>query len=139
MKNAVVGIDISKNTCDVALYVNNKMHTKIISNNLKGFLELKCWLKKKSVINAHIMEATGGYEVLLAKFFYNNQFKVSVVNPACIKGFAISKLSRVKTDKEDCKLIAHFCQTMKPDLWQPTKEHIHNLQQLSTSFGCINS
>ena len=131
MKDAIIGIDISKNTCDVALYINNRMQTKIISNNLKGCLELKCWLQKKSVLNAHIcMEATGGYEVLLAKFFYNNQFKVSVVNPARIKGFAISKLSRVKTDKEDCKLIAHFYQAMKPDLWQPTKENIHNLQQL---------
>ncbi|KJV73944.1 transposase family protein [Orientia tsutsugamushi str. TA763] len=34
---------------------------------------------------------------------------MSVVNPARIKGFAMSKLSRTKTDKADSVLIADFC------------------------------
>ena len=64
------------------------------------------------------MEATGGYEAKLAQYlYYDNNFKVSVVNPARIKGFSMSKLARVKTDKADCKLIAYFCQAMQPDLW----------------------
>jgi transposase len=131
MKNVVLGIDVSKKFCDVALCINNKIYTKKFDNNLNGFLELKSWLKKESATTAHIcMEATGGYEALLAKFFYDNKFKVSVVNPARIKGFAMSKLSRVKTDKEDCKLIANFCEAMNPDLWKPTAQHIQNLQQL---------
>lgn len=75
------------------------------------------------------MEATGGYEASLAEYLYNNDFKVSVVNPARIKGFAMSKLSRVKTDKADCELIAYFCEAMKPDLWQPIPKHIQELQQ----------
>lgn len=41
----------------------------------------------------------------------------------------MSKLSRVKTDKADCQLIAQFCQTMQPDLWQPKPIHIQKLQQ----------
>ena len=56
------------------------------------------------------MEATGGYETKLAQYLYDNNFKVSVINPARIKGFSVSKLSRVKTDKADSKLIAWFCQ-----------------------------
>ena len=56
-------------------------------------------------------------------------FKVSVVNPARIKGFAMSRLCRVKTDKADSELIARFCQAMQPDLWQPTPKHIQELQQ----------
>ena len=75
------------------------------------------------------MEATGGYERSLAQYLYDNSFKVSVVNPARIKGFSMSKLSRVKTDKADCELIAHFCQAMQLDLWQPTSLHIEELQQ----------
>ncbi len=75
------------------------------------------------------MEATGGYEASLAEYLYDNGFKVSVVNPARIKGFAISKLSRVKTDKADCELIAYFCEAMKPDLWRPIAKHIQELQQ----------
>ena len=42
----------------------------------------------------------------------------------------MSRLSRVKTDKADCKLIAHFCQAMNLELWQPTPKHIQELQQL---------
>jgi transposase len=41
----------------------------------------------------------------------------------------MSKLSRVKTDKADAELIAYFCKTMQPSLWQPTPLHIQELQQ----------
>lgn len=75
------------------------------------------------------MEATGSYGTKLAEYLYRNSFNVSVVNPARIKGFAISKLSRVKTDKADSELIARFCQAMQPELWQPKALHIQVLQQ----------
>ncbi|SPR02503.1 IS110 family transposase [Orientia tsutsugamushi] len=47
------------------------------------------------------MEATGIYWKNLAKYLYDYGYKVSVVNPARIKGFAMSKLSRTKTYKAD--------------------------------------
>ena len=87
-------------------------------------------VKTKGIDTAHVcMEATGGYETKLAQYLYGNSFKVSVINPARIKGFSMSKLSRVKTDKADCGLIAYFCQAMQPDLWQPDPLHIQELQQ----------
>ncbi len=130
MSDIILGIDISKATFDVALLFNNKVKTKKFNNNKKGFTELKQWLRNKEVDTAHVcMEATGGYEAKLAQYLYDNDFKVSVVNPARIKGFSMSKLLRVKTDKADCELIAYFCQAMKPDLWQPVPPHIQELQQ----------
>lgn len=130
MSNIILGVDISKLTFDVALLNDNKVKTKKFSNTPKGFSELKQWLKNKGIDTAHAcMEATGGYEAKLAEYLYDNNFKVSVINPARIKGFSMSKLSRVKTDKADCKLIAYFCQAMQPDLWQPTPKHIQELQQ----------
>ena len=130
MSNIILGIDISKATFDVALLNNNKVKTKKFNNTVKGFSELKQWLNNKEVATAHVcMEATGGYEANLAQYLYDNNFKVSVINPARIKGFSMSKLSRIKTDKADCKLIAYFCQAMQPDLWQPTAPHIQELQQ----------
>lgn len=131
MSNIILGIDISKLTFDVALLNDNKVKTKKFNNTTKGFAELKEWLKNKGIDTAHAcMEATGGYEAKLAEYLYDNNFKVSVINPARIKGFSMSKLSRVKTDKADCELIAYFCQAMQPDLWQPTPLHIQELQQL---------
>ena len=130
MKSIILGIDISKATFDVTLLNDNKVKTKKFSNTSKGFCELKQWLQNKGIDNAHAsMETTGGYERSLAQYLHDNSFKVSVVNPARIKGFSMSKLSRVKTDKADCELIAHFCQAMQPDLWQPIPLHIQELQQ----------
>ena len=130
MSNIILGVDISKSTFDIALLNDNKVKTKKFSNTSKGFSELKHWLKNKGIDTAHAcMEATGGYEAKLAEYLYDNNFKVSVVNPARVKGFSMSKLSRVKTDKADSELIAYFCQAMQPDLWQPTPKHIQELQQ----------
>ena len=130
MSNIILGVDISKLTFDVALLNDNKVKTKKFSNTFKGFSELKQWLKNKGIDTVHAcMEATGGYEAKLAQYLYDNNFKVSVVNPARIKGFSMSKLARVKTDKADSELIARFCQAIQPDLWQPTPKHIQELQQ----------
>lgn len=115
---------------DAALLLDGKVKTKKFNNTFKGFAELKQWLASKSIFTANVcMEATGGYEASLAEYLYDNGFKVSVVNPARIKGFAINKLSRVKTDKADCELIAYFCEAMKSDLWRPIAKHIQELQQ----------
>lgn len=131
MNNIILGIDISKSTFDVALLNNNRVKTKKFNNATKGFTELKQWLKNKGIDTAHAcMEATGGYETKLAQYLYDNNFKVSVINPARIKGFSMSKLSRVKTDKADGELIAYFCQAMQPTLWQPKPLHIQELQHL---------
>ena len=108
-----------------------KVKTKKFNNTTKGFYALIEWLKAKNADNAHAcMEATGFYGLKLAQYLYDNNLKVSVVNPARIKGFAQSKLCRVKTDKADSKLIANFCQVMKPDLWHPTAFHVQELQNL---------
>lgn len=130
MNNIILGIDISKLTFDVALLNDDKVKTKKFTNTSKGFSELKQWLKNKEIDSVHAcMEATGGYESKLAQYLYDNNFKVSVINPARIKGFSMSKLSRVKTDKADSELIAQFCQAMQPDLWKPTPLNIQELQQ----------
>lgn len=130
MNSAIIGIDISKKTFDVTLLKDNKAKSKKFDNNIKGFSQLNQWLQTRGVDTAHAcMEATGSYSLKLAEYLYENNFKVSVVNPARIKGFAISKLSRVKTDKADSELIAKFCQVMQPELWQPTALHIQELQQ----------
>ena len=138
MNNIILGIDISKATFDVALLFDNKITTKKFNNTVKGFTELKQWLKNKGVDTAHVcMEATGGYEAKLAQYLYDNVFKVSVVNPARIKGFSMSKLLRVKTDKADSELIARFCQAMQPVLWQPIPGYIQELQQLVKRLDCL--
>jgi transposase len=140
MNSIILGIDISKATFDAALLINSKIKTKKFNNTTKGFYALIEWLKAKNADNAHAcMEATGFYGLKLAQYLYDNNLKVSVVNPARIKGFAQSKLCRVKTDKADSKLIANFCQVMKPDLWHPTAFHVQELQQFINRLDALIS
>lgn len=51
-----------------------------------------------------------------------------VVNPAKIKGFSQSELSRNKTDKADAQLIARFCRALNPKPWFPQPQHVQELQ-----------
>jgi len=55
---------------------------------------------------------------------------VSVVNPAAIKAFAQSRLSRTKTDKVDSELIARFTVAQGPPTWTPLPAEVRELQAL---------
>jgi transposase len=126
-----LGIDISKNTFDVALHRNGKFKHKKFKNNVAGFNELSQWLLKQNAGQLHAcMEATGMYGERLADYLYEQGMDISVVNPARIKGFAQSELARNKTDKLDASLIARFCAAVKPELWKPEAAEIKALRAL---------
>lgn len=131
MAKSFLGIDISKLHFDIALLINGKMKTKKFTNNLKGYEELSEWLAKKETGELHAcMEATGSYGESLALYLYDRRFIISVINPAQIKGFALGKLARTKTDKADAQLIACFCQAMNPAVWKPAPASVRQLQAL---------
>lgn len=116
----VLGIDISKRKFDVALLQDEECRTATFSNEPIGFVKLRKWLKKHRAGQLHAcLEATGRYGDGLALFLHEAGCQVSVVNPARIQAYAASQLRRNKTDKEDAKLIAHFCMTQTPKLWMP--------------------
>lgn len=134
MSKIFIGIDVSKASFDVAILLSDKkIKTKKFSNNTSGFTLLSNWLQACNITaeNSHFcMEATGIYYESLADFLYQNKFIVSVVNPARIKGFGMSELSRTKTDRADAKLIARFCKAINPLAWQSVKPEYKELQQL---------
>lgn len=133
MNKYYLGIDIAKDKFDVALLIEGKFKTKVFNNKAKGFTALLEWLNKYNCNCNELhscMEATGIYGNGLATFLVDNDYKVSMVNPARIKGFGKSETMRNKTDKEDSKLIARFCKAMVPDLWKPAPKHIQLLQGL---------
>jgi transposase len=128
---AILGIDIAKNKFDVALYRNDKFKTKVFDNKSTGFEELAVWLKQHGEMSVHAcMEATGSYGDTLARFLFEADNKVSVVNPARIKAFGKSELLRTKNDKTDAKLIARFCAAHKPGPWRPDPPEIEHLRML---------
>jgi transposase len=76
------------------------------------------------------MEATGSYYELVADFLHEQGVTVSVVNPARIKAYAASQLSRNKTDKLDAHTIADFCRTQHPPVWTPPDDSWRRLRVL---------
>lgn len=118
----VVGIDVAKRKFDMALLINNKIKTKVFDNTPAGHRAFSGWLDERGAIReeAHLcMEATGPYSELLATHLVQEGWRVSVVNPARIKGFAQGELARNKTDRADAALLARFCVAMRPGLWTP--------------------
>lgn len=128
---AILGIDVAKNKFDIALLRNGKYKTRSFENKPSGFESLTVWLKLHDVVTLHAcMEATGSYGDALARFLFDAGHVVSVVNPARIKAFGESELQRTKNDKMDAKLIARFCEAMKPVAWEPDPPEVEHLRAL---------
>ncbi|WP_442496903.1 IS110 family transposase [Methylobacter sp. sgz302048] len=131
MSQVTVGVDIAKHKFDVARLENGKYKHKKFDNTPEGFAALIVWLTTFGGVKPSVcMEATGAYSIPLAECLAQSGYPVAVVNPARIKGFAKSELSRIKTDKADAKLIARYAQEKKPPLWTPPPANIRELQAL---------
>lgn len=127
-----LGIDISKSKFDVALLLGDgRLHHRVFANNAAGFQQLSAWLSKRSLRHVHAcLEATSTYGDALALYLHNAGHTVSVINPAIIKAFAKTEMSRAKTDKTDSSLIARYCLKHQPPAWDPPSPEISELQAL---------
>lgn len=129
----VLGIDVRKNTLDVALLSEGaKPHHKVFPNDAQGHTELLVWLAGHGAEAVHAcLEATGTWAVEAALALRGAGHTVSLVNPARIHAFGKSQLKRTKTDKADALLIAQFCQMHTPPVWVPLPPEVQQLQGLS--------
>lgn len=128
----VLGIDIGKDQLVVALLCPPQpLETASFDNPPQGFQRLRRFLDKRKLKTLHAcMEATGRSYESLADFLHAQGYAVSVVNPARIKAYAQSQMSRNKTDQLDAALIADFCRTQQPPLWTPPPPTWRELQAL---------
>jgi transposase len=127
-----LGIDIAKLKFNVCLlHLNGKLKHKVFSNTAAGFEQLSSWLLRQGSAQVHAcLEATGTYGEALSLYLHERGHTVSVINPAAIKAFAASRLSRTKTDRVDAELIARFCLAQEPPAWKPPAAELRELQAL---------
>lgn len=111
------GIDISKDVFDVT---DSKGSHHQFKNTLKGFKEFLRLLDNRSHC---VMEATGYYHYQLAYFLRDKGINVSVENPLSVKRFIQMKLSKIKTDKSDSRLICEYAQQVDLKLWEGHSRH----------------
>jgi transposase len=111
------GIDISHLVFDVTDSDGNYYQFK---NSLIGFKKLMKLLD----FNSHcVMEATGYYHYQLAYYLQENSVVLSVENPLSVKRFIQMKLSKIKTEKSDSKLICEYAKQVDLKLWQGNSKH----------------
>ena len=136
-----LGIDIAKAKVDVVLLKEERAHPKTFKNNRTGFDALVKWLNaQKASDDLHIcMEATGPYWEDIATYLHDAGYRVSVMNPACIKAFSRSELRRTKTDRVDALVIARYCRAASPAVWTPLPAHIRELQALVKRLESLKS
>ncbi len=132
MTESALGLDVAKLKFNACLITHSgKRKHKVFPNTAAGFEQLLEWLAKLGVGHIHAcVEATGTYSEPLALFLHEADHEVSLVNPAAIKAFAQSCLSRTKTDRVDAALIARFTKAQGPPVWLPPAPEVRELQAL---------
>jgi len=107
-----VGIDVSKDRLDV--HVRPSGEAFAVARDGKGLEELVARLQ---VISPALIavEATGGFETIVAAALAGAQLPLVVVNPAQIRHFAQAVGQRAKTDPIDAAVIARFVEAVKPE------------------------
>lgn len=110
----VVGVDMAKNDFAATSRVG-EIATDVgkLPNQASGYMALQQHLDRQCVEHGltqiHlIIEATGGYEAALVAYAYENQWLVSMPNPKQVRDWAKGVGYRVKTDRVDVRILAHY-------------------------------
>ena len=113
MDAIVVGIDVSKDRLDVAVRPTGE--TFVVTRDAEGLDALIARLTPLAP-TAVAVEATGGYETVVAASLAAADLAVVVVNPAQVRNFAQALGKRAKSDPIDAGIIAHFLEATKPQI-----------------------
>ena len=133
MCDAIVGIDVSKETLDVNCARGQRKQGKVFANTPEGWKLVSSWLKAMGSKQAHVcLEATGRHSLGVALALHDAGHVVSIVNPAQIRDFARTKLGRNKTDKIDAALIREYATLFNPQPWKPPSPAMRRLCELQT-------
>ena len=122
MTTIYLGLDISKDKIDA---VTAQTPHITVPNDEAGYRALLDYLHGHQINPSQIhacCESTNIYYLGIAQYLYRHHIKISVVNPIAIKAYAKMQLRRVKTDKQDAKLIADYCRIEQPQAWQPESD-----------------
>lgn len=111
MEEVFVGIDVSKDRLDVHVRPGDAAFA--VGRDGKGLAEL---VARLNVLQPSLVavEATGGFETVVAAAVGSAGLPLAVVNPAQVRHFAQALGKRAKTDPVDAAVIAHFAETARP-------------------------
>ena len=129
MDGMFVGIDVSKDRLDVCVLPGGDRFA--LRRDAAGLDELAGRLLplKPRVV---AVEATGGFETVVAASLAAVSLPVVVVNPAQVRHFALAVGKRAKTDPIDAEMIAQFVAATNPEIRPLPDEETRALADLVT-------
>jgi len=107
-----VGIDVSKERLDVALFSEGQSWS--VGNDERGIAQLVSQLRELRP-ELVVMEATGGLEIAVAAELGVAGMPVAIVNPRHVRDFAKALGILAKTDRLDAHVLAKFAQAVRPE------------------------
>jgi transposase len=113
MDACFVGVDVSKDRLDVHVLPSGEYFH--VTRDGAGIEALAARLSPFSI--SHIgVEATGGFETIVAAGLVGAGLPVVVINPAQVRHFAKALGERAKTDPVDARVIAQFVAATRPEI-----------------------
>ena len=106
-----VGIDVSAKQLDVAIRPTGQ--TRQYTNDPEGVASIMDQIVPLEPCGV-VLEATGGFEMLLAGELELAGLPVSLVNPRQVRSFARATGRLAKTDAIDAQVLAQFAEAVKP-------------------------
>ncbi len=122
-----VGIDVSKDRLDVHVHPSSEAYA--VTRDGKGLADLVERMKTLGPERIAV-EATGGFETVVAAALAGAGLPLVVVNPAQVRHFAQALGRRAKTDPIDAAMIARFVEATRPDLRPLADEATQTLADL---------
>ena len=107
-----IGIDVSKDRLDVAVLPSGEAF--VTRRDAAGLDDLLARLQPLAPALV-ALEATGGFETVVAATLASAGLPVAVINPAQVRAFGTALGQRAKTDPIDARLIARFAATTRPE------------------------
>jgi transposase len=122
-----VGIDVSKDRLDICVRPSEEAFG--VARDSEGLERL---VERLRAISPALvaLEATGGYETVVAGALAAAHLPLAVVNPRQIRDFARSTGKLAKTDRLDAAAIAHFAEAIRPPARRVADEEAQALGEL---------
>ena len=108
-----VGIDVAK--AELVIHARPSHDHWSVPNDESSIEQLVVRLTAMAPMRV-VLEATGGYELLVAAKLWSAGLPVAIVNPRQVRDYARSTGHTAKTDALDAKLLALFAERVQPPL-----------------------
>jgi transposase len=106
-----IGIDVSKDSLEVAFGCDGEVRQ--VANADRAIMALAAELKERGP-QLVVMEASGGYERMVAALLWEADLPVVVANPSQVRDFAKGMGQYAKTDRQDARIIARWAEVKNP-------------------------